>query len=110
MLQRLLDVNPRNIYLFGLYGDLRVEAGLEGVSALHLTLLTLSVVLAHDGAVFTEGGLEVIIRERRVAILEWVLEYSRERVEVIIFKTQVVKLNKNIKCQASAIKLYSFVC
>lgn len=65
------------MYLFWLYRNLRVEAGLEGIFALHFTLFALRLVLTNNWSVFTDGCLEIVIRKRRVAVLEGVLECSQ---------------------------------
>ena len=62
------------MYLFGLYRYLRVEAGLEGVLALHFALFALRVILlANYWSVFTDGRLEVVVGKGRIAVFEGVL-------------------------------------
>lgn len=65
------------MYLFRLHCNLRVEAGLKGIFALHFTLFTLCVILTNDRSVVTDGRLEFVVGKRRVAIFEWVLEFSQ---------------------------------
>lgn len=65
------------MYLFGLYCNIRVEAGLKGIFALHFTLFALSLVLTNNGSVVADGRLEVVIRKRRVTILEGILECTQ---------------------------------
>ena len=65
------------MYLFGLYRNLRVEAGLKGIFALHLALLALCLILTNNGSIVTNGRLEVVIRKRWVAIFKGVLECSQ---------------------------------
>lgn len=65
------------MYLFGLYRNLRVEAGLKCIFDLHFTLFALRLVLANNRSVVTDGSLEVVIRERWVAVFEGVLKCSQ---------------------------------
>lgn len=65
------DVTGVKMYLFGLSYNLRVEAGFEDLFALQL-------ILAHYGSVVRDGCLEVVVRERRVAVLERVLEFKAD--------------------------------
>lgn len=65
------------MYLFGLYCNIRVEAGLKGISALQFTLFALCVILTDNRSIVTDRCLEVIIRKRWVAILEGVLECNQ---------------------------------
>lgn len=63
------------MYLFGLYRNLRVEAGLwKGIFALHFTFFALRLVLANNGSIVADGRLEVVVGKRRVAVFEGVLE------------------------------------
>lgn len=64
------------MYLFGLYCNLRVEAGLKCIFSFRFAFFTLRVILANDGPVVTDGRLEVVVGERRVAVFEGVLERS----------------------------------
>lgn len=65
------------MYLFGLHSNIRVEAGLKGIFALHFTLFALRLILTDNRSVFTDGRLKVVIGKRRVAVLEGVLECSQ---------------------------------
>lgn len=65
------------MYLFGLYCNLRVEAGLKCIFAFRFTVFTLRLVLTNNRSVVRDGRLEVVIRKRRVAIFEWILECSQ---------------------------------
>lgn len=66
-----------NFYLLGLHCNLRAETGLQGFFALHLTLFTLRVIFTDNRPVFTDGGLEVIIRKRWVAVFKGVLQCKK---------------------------------
>lgn len=66
-------------YLFGLCHNLRIEAGLKGIFALHVTLFAFRLIFTYNRAVITDGCLEVIVRQRWVAILEGVLEHSPDK-------------------------------
>lgn len=82
------------MYLFGLYRNLRVEAGLEGVLALRFTLFALRLLLlANNWSVFTDGRLEVVVGERRIAVLERVLECRQ-----ISYMSLHVWLLKRVHC------------
>lgn len=65
------------MYLFGLDSNLRVEAGLQSISALCVSLFALRLVLTGHRPVVTERHLEVVIREGRVAVFEGVLKCRR---------------------------------
>lgn len=82
------------LYLFGFYGNLRTEAGLEGLFALRFALFTLRVVLANNRSVLTDGRLEVVIGKRRVAILESVLECR----QISDISTTMVLMRVHISC------------
>lgn len=61
------------MYLFLGYCNLRVEAGLQSIFALHFTIFAQSVIVS-DNRPITGGCLEVIIRKGWVAVLEGVLK------------------------------------
>lgn len=65
------------MYLFGLYCNLRVEAGLKCIFDICFTIFALHLVLANNWSIVTDGCLEVIIGKRRVAIFERVLQCSQ---------------------------------
>lgn len=61
-------------YLPGLGHHLGAVAGLQAFLAVHLCVLALALILAHDWPILTDGRLEVVVRQGRIGVLEGILK------------------------------------